>query len=105
MWYSANLVFKSVRKTGPADALLWEESIFLVYAGDEREARVKAEQLGKDNEHEYVAADGFTVRWQFETVESVFEIMSDTLGDGTELFSRFLDSDQVAAILARTKVD
>ncbi len=99
MWFTVNLLFKSNHPDHPENEFLWEERCFLVRAGTEEEARRKGEEIGRAEEHEYVAASGDRVRWTFERVESTFAINSETLGDQTEVFSRFLSTTEVESIL------
>jgi len=98
MWFAASLLFKSVHP-GQVDDHLWEESIFLVRAESEEEARQKADRLGKAEEHEYVAANGEMTQWTFQGVERIQEILDDKLEDGTEIFSRFLRGPEVQSLL------
>jgi Domain of unknown function (DUF4288) len=98
MWFAANLLFESVRPDHPENESLWEESIVLVRAESEEQARQDAEVLGKAGEHEYIAANGDLVRWVFRQVEKLCAI--ETLEHGTELFSRFLSRQEVESLLS-----
>jgi len=99
MWFTASLLFKSNIPNEPEAQALWEESIVLIRAADEEEARMKAEETGKCGEHEYLAAAGNQVRWSFQKIESIHEILVENLEHGTELFSRFLNFSDVKNLL------
>jgi hypothetical protein len=99
MWFSVNLLFKSVHPDQPQHEFLWEERVFLVQAEDEDQARQEAERIGKAEEHEYLAATGDLVRWTFQQIESISALDSDTLENVTEVFSRFLSSAEVESLL------
>src|SRR5207302_1849043 len=98
MWFSVNLLFKSIHPDHPENESLWEERVFLVQAETEDQARHEGERIGKNEEHEYVAATGDLVRWVFEQIASISPLLADTLGNGTEVFSRFLSSAQVESL-------
>jgi len=103
MWFSASLLFKSIHNGLPEDDCLWEESIVLLQADSRDEAQKQAESLGKAEEHEYVSATGDLVRWTFQTVETLYEILDGPPGHGTEVFSRFLRSREVESLLTPIK--
>lgn len=98
MWYAASLLFKSSRSPAGAEPL-WEESIRLIGADSESEARSKAERLGRSERTSY-AASGGAVTWMFDRVARVCLIDADSLAEGTELFSRFLRNSEVESLLA-----
>lgn len=98
MWYSANLLFKSVHSTPDEDAL-WEESIRLIRADTVEDALEKAQILGERERTSYVAKPGDRVTWDFVQVERVFEISDELLSDGSEIFSRFLRDSEVRSLL------
>ncbi len=103
MWYSACLLHKSKRVgTTAVKEPLWEESIVLVEAKDEKDAFEKAVTMGKQREVQYVAADGYSVSWTFERVSRMCELLADRFVHGTEVFSRFLDESQVSAIVDKS---
>lgn len=100
MWFTASLLFKSNIPNEPEGQALWEESIVLIRAADEEEARTKAEDIGKHGEHEYLAAAGNQVRWTFERIESIHQILSEYLEHGTEVYSRFLSASEIESLLS-----
>jgi hypothetical protein len=104
MWYGINLLFKSIHDPATSEnEPLWEESILLIEAASEEEARQTGARLGRSKNHEYISASGDLVKWRFEKVESVCEILDDTISSGTEVFSRFLRESEVESILTPFK--
>lgn len=99
-WYAVSLLFKSSH-TQPQDVedALWEESIVLINAVTEREAREIAVKRAHDSEHSYTTQGNDSVSWTFQQVERVFEIDADILVSGTEVFSRFLRDSEVHSLL------
>ena len=98
MWYAANLLYKGSRNPPGPDAPLWEESIRLVWAASEREAKDKAQRLAQSEQARYRVQEA-EVAWTFSCVERVYAIEGDQLTDGTELFSRFLRDSEVTSML------
>jgi hypothetical protein len=97
MWYAASLLFKSSRKRSE-EPPLWEESIRLIQASSDQDAKVKAERLGKDSEVSF-EADGETVTWRFERIERLFSVEEELGKDGIEVFSRHLRDSEVRSLL------
>jgi len=96
-WYAVNLLFKSTREDGSLG--LWEESLRLVEAGTEQEALEKGRALGAaEGSESFETISGVRVEWTFERAERAYAIDAD-LGEGTELFSRFLRESEVASLL------
>lgn len=100
MWYTANLLFKRTRDRGPnnKDDILWEESIRLIDAASEEEARSSAKKIGESKPVNFETSDG-AVTWTFDRVERVVAIDSESLVNGVELFSRFLRNSEVVSLL------
>jgi hypothetical protein len=98
MWFSASLLFKASNLTHTEREGLWEESVFLIEAENEVEARTIANDIGKRQEHEYEIADGTKVRWIFSRVEQIYELLSKNITSGTEIFSRFLSEHSVKSM-------
>jgi hypothetical protein len=92
MWYAGSLLFKALHVRSPEPDPVCEERIILVQAQTEAEARVVAEQTGKNAEHEYEVSSPETdvLRWTFVGLQKLHPIEDSTLHSGTELFSRFL---------------
>lgn len=90
MWFTASLLFEAVRENESPKEALFEEKIFLIRSSTMAEAEAEVKTIGSSEEQEYVAADGYLVRWVFKGVERIHEMQSETLGSGTEIFSRFI---------------
>jgi hypothetical protein len=98
MWFSANLLFKSVHKPITDDAPVWEERVVLLECSDEATALQKAESLGKAEVVSYQNCCGVEVTWLFNSVLKVYEIGVERPEDGSELFSRFLKDSEVKSL-------
>ena len=105
MWYTANLLFRADHVNQADLDPVWEEKIVLVEAGDESEARLLAERMGKDGEHEYYVskAQNDLLRWTFVKLQKVYTLDDTILRSGTELFSRFLRQSEVESLLTPFK--
>jgi hypothetical protein len=98
MWYSANLLFRSIHTPAESKQTVWEESVRLIQARTEVEAKHEAEKIGKSCAHSY-EVEGGTVQWIFERVERLFAIADEDLRTGSEVFSRYLRDSEVKSIL------
>jgi len=98
MWYSVELLYQRLHENDSGTEPLWEESIVLVNAQNEIEARAEGERIGRVQEHQYKAISGDVVKWVFLQVVETQEILEDTLGHKTEVFSRFLRQAEVAKL-------
>jgi len=87
MWFSAKLLFQSNVDDGQNLSPLYEESIRLIEADTEDEARSKSEQLGKNEEHDYKNESGHTVKWNFVEVMEIQDLCESNIYDGMEVFS------------------
>ena len=96
MYYSVSLMYKNIRNDSREP--LWEESIILISAMDEDEAKLKAITLAKNQESEYKTRSSTIVKWKLYKVERIFSI-EDDLVNGTELFSRFLKESEARSLL------
>lgn len=98
MWYAASLLFKGSRSPASDAAPLWQESVRLISADSEDEARAKAQRLGQAERLSYEVSGG-TLTWVFERIERIYAIEEAALADGAEVFSRFLRDAEVASLL------
>ena len=87
-WYSAKLLFRSTIDGAAVAQPLCEESIRIVLAETDEAARVRAAEIGRLAEHEYVNESGELVRWSFVAVLDVQDLCVNELEDGAEVFSR-----------------
>jgi hypothetical protein len=94
MWYSVALLFERIHPARPDKAKepLWEESIILVEALSNEDARAKAEMFGKKEAISFRAISGEMVEWRLVEVLDTYEIQDNDLKSGTEIFFRFLDA-------------
>jgi hypothetical protein len=102
-WYGVSLVFEATHELTSVPTTLWEERVVLVQADEEDTARILAEAIGRDSEHEYEVAspEPHMLRWRFRGVESIYELLSETLGHGVEVFSRLLGAEEGETLLKR----
>ena len=98
MWYSASLFFKSRHPDSPENDFLWENSVILIAAESVQEAAAIATRHGQTAQHEYVSVLHERVEWTFERLEKVYEIDSENLASGVEVFSRFLRESEVESL-------
>ena len=87
-WYGAKLIFRSEIDGSVEGEHLWEESIRVLTAESEEEARADAVIVGKAAEHSYLNATGETVCWRFHEVQEIQDLCVSELTQGTEVFSR-----------------
>jgi hypothetical protein len=97
-WYSASLLYEGINSGISEAEQLWEETIVLFLAKDEEEADEKARLLGVNSEHEYKSVSKDIVKWKFRHIQSIQEVLSDNISDGTEVFSRFLKVSEVSSL-------
>lgn len=87
-WYAAKLLFESkVDDSKQTDERLCEESIRLVLADNDDDARARAEELGRSESHEYPNEDGARVEWVFRDVLEVQDLCVSEIEPGVEVFS------------------
>jgi hypothetical protein len=98
MWYAANLLFQSTHIPTESKPTIWEESVRLVQARSEAEAREVAERIGRSKVQTYQVEDGLVI-WKFDRVERIYCILDDELRSGSEVFSRFLRDSEVRSLL------
>lgn len=105
MWYTGNLLFRAVHLNRADPDPVWEESIVLIEARDESEARLLADRMGKDAELEYPVskAQNDLLKWTFVKLQKLYPIEDAILRSGTELFSRFLCQSEVESLLTPFK--
>ncbi len=100
MWYAVNILYRSEHIPTETKPTIWEESILLIEAGSEEEARSEGERIARAGTHTYEVEDGLVI-WSFEQIERVCSIDREELRSGTEVFSRFLRDSEVRSLLTR----
>jgi len=98
MWFGVSLLYRSSEPLDAQGIHLFEERIVLLGAVDEVNAWQRAMQLGPSLDEQYINAEGNQVVWTFERVLEVKVILEDQLGDGVEVFHRFLREDEVKSL-------
>lgn len=89
-FYIAVILYESPT-TAPNNVPLYEESLLLIKAGSEEEAREKAlkwanEPYGYKNQY------GNTVTWLFKQLVHVRQLFNNDINDGTEIYSRYFQN-------------
>lgn len=106
MLFTVSILLASTRhfSSGDSQESLWEERFVVVDAIDEDEAKMLAMEIGILAEHDFEAADGSHVYWQFKQVAGTYmmDILSSELS-GVEVFSRFLHPTQVKCLIEKVK--
>jgi len=92
-------LYRSSESLTENDTHLFEERIIILAASDEAEAWKKANDYGTSGEEHYINTEGALVVWTFERTIEVKAILEDQLGDGVEVFQRFLREDEVRSLL------
>ena len=82
---------------------MWEEIVFLVDACIEDEAIERVTEMAMAAETQYVSVTNEDVYWKFMRIFHVSPLEVENLRDGSEVFSRFLDAEQVES-LSKTKI-
>lgn len=72
----------------PGDDPLREESIRILLSDGDEAAWIRAKEIGRAAEHEYVNEAGEMIRWNFVEVLEVQDLCESNLTDGMEVFSR-----------------
>lgn len=94
-WYSARLLIEMTIDGLNPPKPLFEESVIIFKMPDNATTsaiRKRVGQLGKKASHHYKNEDGEVVRWTFQEVLEVQQIMAEELTDGTEVYYRWWDN-------------
>lgn len=88
-WYSARLLFMSSAKGGQMEIdPLSEESIILIRADKEENARKSARKAALKMQHDYENEEGQQIAWKFVDILELQDLCEQSLDTGTEVFSR-----------------
>ncbi|WP_437828211.1 DUF4288 domain-containing protein [Sorangium sp. So ce1153] len=85
--YVAILLYES-SSLDPSYTPLFEECFVLLRADNDEQARARAEQHSRVHETCFNNAAGQEIHWKLKHVVDVSRVLSDTLDDGAELYSR-----------------
>ncbi len=94
-WFSARLVFESVHPDKDEAPKLFEERIVLLRGRSEEQARARAAEYARSAREEFTNAFGRPVKWIFRDLLDVQPILDESIEDGTEVYSAFLDEDEL----------
>src|ERR1700752_726196 len=97
MFYAVSTLLVGTHSSASHEPL-WQECIFLVEADSPEAARERAMPLARQRETRYETAAG-AIEWRFHAVQSVFEIETELLAHGMEVFSRFLRNSEASSLL------
>jgi Domain of unknown function (DUF4288) len=86
MWFAAKLLFESGVQHDDG-TVLQEESVRLIQAVDESQARSKATDLGISEQHQYRNNQGEPVAWKFVCIVEIQDLCEENIFDGIEVFS------------------
>lgn len=100
-WFTASLFFEGKHHGDVKTEPLWQEIVVLVQEADIDMAESVAGQIGLQRQHSYYVDTPVKhlLEWNFVKVESVFEVQSEALATGTEVFSRFLRASEAQSLL------
>jgi len=99
MWYGVSMLIKGECETRREEDLLWGERIVLIHESSEEEAISTATRIGKESECDYETAEGELIHWRFHSIESACQIDGNVMGNGVEVFSRFLRDSEAKSLL------
>lgn len=91
-WYSVRVLVRATGKGQPRRVPLYEDRLLLVRAKSHNAAQKKAEKIVRKNEVPYKNCFGHTVRWRLAHVYESVHLFDKELGDGTEVYWRFIRS-------------
>ena len=80
---------------------LLEEIVVIFDCADDEDLRQKSLAWAKQNEHEYQNESGEIVKWKFVDILHYSPLEIEALQDGTEVFSRFMNSNQAKVLIEK----
>jgi hypothetical protein len=101
-WYVAVLVLQCKIDGVPTGRV--DRQIHVINAADHEAAYSKALFLGSRAQHSYPASDGGTVFWEFKGLHELDAILSDTLGDGTEIWNQMSEQDPAELVVDKASL-
>ena len=94
-WYIAKVIFK-VSNVSRLQTTQFDEHLRLIQANGFEEALLKARILGITEEDQFINDKQQTVKWEFVNVADLLPL--NELKDGTEVYSRILETDDKSYI-------
>ena len=85
--YIAIALYEST-SSHPEQRRLYEECFVLIKATSLEEAKDKAWELGRRQEHSYKNEAGSTIAWSLKHIVDVASVLDEGFEDGTELYAR-----------------
>ena len=98
LWFSARLLFEAKHPDEEGLDKVFEDRIVLLAADDEADAESKANSVGAKSRLEYRNEYGNRVIWEFIEVLDLVTLDTDDIGHGSELYSQFLDEQDLTAV-------
>jgi hypothetical protein len=87
MWYSAKLLFEILVDDDQSTPPSCDESIILIEASSETEARELAVKVAEDQQVDYLNFEGNRVSWIFRQLLELQDLREEALYSGVEVFS------------------
>lgn len=104
-WFSARLLFVASANGHEDSDPLCEESIIVVRADNEPNARKSAERLAAKMEHGYENEQAERIEWKFAGILEVQDLCEELIENGTEVFSRLFLKSQTESTEIRELLD
>jgi len=82
------ILLNSSSSEAPGHQPLWQEETVLIHAVDEHEARRRAQRRGESGRTDFANAAGEVIRWRFEGVIDVAEVLESDLSGDADLYCR-----------------
>ena len=93
-WYSAKALFRCEVEGDRRKRILFEETIFLLRAPYEEEARKKALAIARKKQLSYNNMFGKRVRWKFHKLLEVLYLIDQKMAPGAEVYWRLFRKDR-----------
>lgn len=90
-YYVAIILYQSL-SDAPEYTPMYEESVVLVKAVDEDEARQKTELFAKNYTAQFKNEKGQLITWKMHQIIDVSPMLDDDIGDMTEIYARHFDN-------------
>jgi uncharacterized protein DUF4288 len=103
-WYMAVLVMSSKVEGTPLTEPAVDLQYRLVRADSNDEAYTQALELGGNEGHSYLNAEGQTVSWNCLGLHDLCEIVDDNLVDGTEVYSQIVRADPGSYVVEKERL-